>query len=95
MIKDLSTSETVLREISNQSFDILIIDGDHSYAGVKSDFINFLPYMNKGGYVIFDDYQSKDWPGVTEFVDQEVVKSENVALVGACFRSAVFKVIKK
>ena len=95
IIKNLSTSEKVLSKISKQTFDVLIIDGDHSYAGVKSDLINFLPYINKGGYIIFDDYQSKDWPGVTEYVDKEVMKSENTAFVGASFRSAVFKVIKK
>ena len=35
--------------------DIMFIDGDHSYIGVKSDFINFSELVNDGGYVIFHD----------------------------------------
>ena len=35
--------------------DILHIDGDHSYEGVKSDFLTYSPLVKKGGLVIFHD----------------------------------------
>jgi predicted O-methyltransferase YrrM len=36
--------------------DLLFIDGDHSYKGITNDFNNYFPLVNKGGYIIFDDY---------------------------------------
>jgi predicted O-methyltransferase YrrM len=36
--------------------DVLFIDGDHSYNGVKNDFNLYSPLVKNGGYVVFDDY---------------------------------------
>lgn len=36
-------------------YDVLFIDGDHSYHGVKSDTLNYLSIVRPGGYVIFHD----------------------------------------
>ena len=36
--------------------DVLFIDGDHSYNGVKNDFNIYSPLVKNGGYVVFDDY---------------------------------------
>ena len=33
--------------------DLLIVDGDHSYSGVKSDTINYYPVLKKNGFMIF------------------------------------------
>lgn len=35
--------------------DLLFIDGDHSYEGVKQDFENFFPLVKLGGYIAFHD----------------------------------------
>ena len=35
--------------------DLLFIDGDHSYEGVRQDFENFYPMLKIGGHVIFHD----------------------------------------
>jgi len=35
--------------------DILMIDGDHSYEGVKSDYLNYSPLVEKGGLIILHD----------------------------------------
>jgi predicted O-methyltransferase YrrM len=59
--------------------DMLFIDGDHSYEGVKADWERFLPFMNPFGVVIFHDtlwdirpdpkWQRADM-GVPQFVDE-------------------------
>ena len=59
--------------------DVLFIDGDHSYEGVKADWDRFLPFMKPFGAVIFHDtlwdirpdpqYQRADM-GVPRFVDE-------------------------
>lgn len=55
---------------------LLYIDGDHSYEGVKADWLAWLPNLDERfASVVFDDYRymvrGKDhYPGVTQFVDE-------------------------
>lgn len=44
--------EAVLR---GEKLDVLFIDGDHSYAGVKTDFDLWSPLVRSGGLVFFHD----------------------------------------
>jgi len=48
-------------------YDVIFIDGDHSYEGVKSDYINSIGLVNKGGIMIFHDIASIGAPGVVQF----------------------------
>jgi hypothetical protein len=50
----------------NKKFDIIFIDGDHSYEGVKNDYINSLPLLEDNGYMIFHDIASVGCPGVVK-----------------------------
>jgi cephalosporin hydroxylase len=50
--------ERVKREIDTP-VDMLFIDGDHSYEGVKADFENFSLLVRPGGYVVFHDIIDK------------------------------------
>jgi len=54
-----STSEEAARNWT-APIDFLFIDGDHSYAGVKSDFEMFAPLVRAGGVVAFHDIVP-DW----------------------------------
>ncbi len=40
--------------------DFLFIDGDHSYAGVKSDFDSYSPLVKPGGWIAFHDILDTD-----------------------------------
>lgn len=40
---------------SENMFDLLFIDGDHSYEGVKEDFEMYSPLVKSGGYIVFHD----------------------------------------
>lgn len=53
-----------LKENASRKFDVIFIDGDHSYQGVKNDYENSLPLLNENGYVIFHDIASVACPGV-------------------------------
>jgi predicted O-methyltransferase YrrM len=44
------------KEYFPEGIDLLFIDGDHSYNGIINDFNNYFPLVNKGGYIVFDDY---------------------------------------
>lgn len=41
--------------LKGEMLDFLFIDGDHSYAGVKTDFLIYSPLVRKGGLIAFHD----------------------------------------
>ena len=41
--------------LAGRKFDVLYLDGDHSYEGVKADFELFSPLVRAGGLVVFHD----------------------------------------
>jgi predicted O-methyltransferase YrrM len=48
--------ETAVREIvGNGKLDLLFIDGDHTYEGVKKDFESYLDLVRPGGVIAFHD----------------------------------------
>jgi predicted O-methyltransferase YrrM len=49
------TSDEAVDQYEDGSIDFLLIDGDHSYEGVKKDIINYLPKMRSGGLIAGDD----------------------------------------
>lgn len=94
LIKELSTAPEAIEAASKQKYDVLIIDGDHSYAGVKADFENYVKTVKLGGYIIFDDYSAADWPAVQQYVDAEIESCDFVARVGASWRTCAYRVVK-
>jgi len=46
-------------------FDLIFIDGDHTFAGVSLDYHKFSPYVKANGWIVFHDYSSS--PSVTKF----------------------------
>ena len=95
LIEGYSTDDDVIKAAAKQVYDVLIIDGDHSYAGVKSDFVNYAPMVKRGGYILIDDDSAPEWPEITQYVDDELIPRQDITLVGRSWRTAVFKVIKK
>jgi predicted O-methyltransferase YrrM len=51
-------------------FDMVLIDGDHSYEGCLNDFVKSLAVVKHGGLIIIDDYDFNGdmWPGVKKTV---------------------------
>lgn len=67
-----ATLETVKRSLDGSMADILYIDADHSYEGVKKDYNMYSPLVRKGGLVIFHDISEQ--PG---HIDCEVFRFWN------------------
>ena len=93
IIEKLSTEDEAIEQASKRRYNLLIIDGDHSYFGVTHDFYNYRHLVKRGGYIIFDDYGNPNWPGLTDFVDKEVAKMPELEFVGTDVYSAIFRVI--
>lgn len=69
VIQVLGNSQSVPWELP---IDVLYIDADHTYVGCKADSDLYLPFVNKDGLVIFDDYIQENNPanGVKRVVDE-------------------------
>lgn len=53
---DINTYNNVLNLLSAcEKFDLLFIDGDHSYGGVKQDYETYSPLVKDGGIIVFHD----------------------------------------
>ena len=71
-----------LKELVTE-IDILFIDGDHSYHGVKADFEAYRDLVAAGGFVVFDDYL--DWEhsahvkhAVDEYIQRDLIPEFDV-----------------
>jgi predicted O-methyltransferase YrrM len=47
--------KAVRRALAARPLDFLFIDGDHSYAGVRQDFVQYAPLVRPGGLIAFHD----------------------------------------
>lgn len=77
IIVGLSTDDDVIDRIGNREFISLIIDGDHSYEGLKADWSRYKENIVVGGYVLIDDYNNPAWPEVTRYVNKEIFPNLN------------------
>jgi predicted O-methyltransferase YrrM len=52
---DPASRDAVARHAGPQGFDLIMIDADHSYAGVKTDFELYAPLLAPGGMIVMHD----------------------------------------
>jgi len=50
-----STNPEIVTAVKNEKFNLIYIDGDHSYQGVVNDLNNYAPLVVDGGYLVMDD----------------------------------------
>lgn len=58
-------SEDAFMLFTDNYFDYVYIDGEHSYDAVTRDLTNYFPKVKVGGYLIGDDY---GWEGIAPAV---------------------------
>jgi len=67
----LGDSKQVGRAWQYGALDLIFIDGDHSPEGVAGDIEAWLPWVKRpGGWMLFHDYHSNNWPAVVEAVER-------------------------
>ncbi len=79
--RDAITKNQLVKKLNNQKIDLLFIDGDHTYEGVKNDFIIYEDIVNINGYIVLDDYCQK-YPGIIQFVNEYIKKNNNYEIIG-------------
>jgi len=88
--QDQSTVEKWKSLASSHRIDLLFIDGDHSLEGVKRDIEHWVPHVREGGLVLFHDYESATWPGVSVAV-QNLAKPYGLEFVSLCDTLAIYR----
>lgn len=80
-VDDIITPIVKKSEDAAQVFDLpvelVFIDGDHEYEGVKKDFEAWYPKLIDNGTIAFHDAGRTGWPGPTKLVDACLYKSNN------------------
>ncbi len=70
--RGFSTDPVLLQTLANETFHLIYVDGDHSYAGALHDFKTFAAKIPAGGWLIADD-AGGDLPGTTFWKGHEAV----------------------
>lgn len=88
ILKDVSREELIgssrNRDIIARAkgpFDLILIDGDHSYQGVKEDVDNYLPKLRKGGFLLLHDSATRQWGCDVPLVVEELKQGMKVLLI--------------
>lgn len=59
IIKGLSTDEAIIEQVGKSLYDVIYIDGGHSYDVAKSDVYRYSSFVKVGGYLVIDDCANK------------------------------------
>lgn len=62
-------SDNAVIDLVGNQIDVVYIDGLHTYNQVKMDILNYIPIIQKGGYISGHDYHP-NWPGVMQAVHE-------------------------
>ena len=101
----VGSSQQVLPTLRQGMFDLIFIDGDHSYEGVKYDLEQSLPLLAEGGVVVLHDYEREallDTPyepghslelGVTRASNEIMGQPDEVVDTLAVFFSPIKKLV--
>lgn len=58
--RDPKAIEWVKNKLGDNKLDLLFIDADHTYAGVKLDYENYKPFVREGGIIAFHDIKDTE-----------------------------------
>jgi hypothetical protein len=70
-------SSNILNEFKDEYFDLIYIDGDHTYSGVKNDLNLSYNKIKQGGFICGHDYTKLMFEGVDRirlFFDEDVTQ---------------------
>jgi predicted O-methyltransferase YrrM len=80
-----SSSRDAAAEFTDDTFDWIYLDGDHSYEAVLNDLITWRPKVRRGGVLAGDDLNWRDEKGtrsvrlaVATFITKECLKVESL-----------------
>jgi predicted O-methyltransferase YrrM len=90
ILQGLSQEETIITRAAMQTYNFMVIDGDHSYEGVRLDWEKYSPLLDAGGFAIFDNYEDPSWPEVARAVN-EIAEDARFEFLGTGWRTAIIR----
>lgn len=88
VFRGFSTDPEVIRKTETEKFEIIYVDGDHTFAGASHDFKTFGPKVVKGGWLIADDAGCA-LPGSTFWKGHQAVSEAVEILPSLGFRNVL------
>ena len=80
----------MVQNFLDKSFDVILIDADHSYEGASQDFNLYQNKIKNNGLIVFHDYGDSMWTGIKQFAD-EMVNENKMIMIGVNERIGLFK----
>ena len=89
-------SDEVFMLLDDNFFDLIYIDGNHTFDYVKTDIINSLAKIKENGTIVCDDYDNSGWwnDGVTKAVNQ-LCEEKLIKKIFIKYNNCVLKKINK
>ncbi|MEU9285271.1 class I SAM-dependent methyltransferase [Streptomyces sp. NPDC048275] len=77
--------------VSDRSYGVIIVDGDHSAAGVAADLEWAEKIIAPGGIVVLDDFGHPKWPGIKEAFDKHMTSDTRLTFLGQVAHSGYLR----
>nr|WP_229910877.1 class I SAM-dependent methyltransferase [Streptomyces aurantiogriseus] len=77
--------------VSDRSYGVIIVDGDHSAAGVAADLEWAEKIVAPGGIVVLDDFGHPKWPGIKEAFDKHMATDTRFTFLGQVAHSGYLR----
>ncbi|MFJ2827656.1 class I SAM-dependent methyltransferase [Streptomyces sp. NPDC087263] len=77
--------------LSDRSYGVIIVDGDHSAAGVEADLQWAEQIVAPGGIVVLDDFGHPKWPGIKEAFEKHMTGDTRLKFLGQVAHSGYLR----
>ncbi|GHJ37026.1 class I SAM-dependent methyltransferase [Streptomyces sp. TS71-3] len=77
--------------VSDRSYGVIIVDGDHSAPGVAADLEWAEQIIAPGGIVVLDDFGHKKWPGIKEAFEKHMATDTRLRFLGQVANSGYLR----
>ncbi|CAL9480954.1 class I SAM-dependent methyltransferase [Streptomyces sp. enrichment culture] len=77
--------------VSDRSYGVIVVDGDHSAKGVRQDLQWAEEIAAPGAVVVLDDFGDPSWPGIKEALDEHLEGATRFTYLGKAAHSAFLR----
>ncbi|MGW0186152.1 class I SAM-dependent methyltransferase [Streptomyces sp. NPDC003362] len=77
--------------VSDRSYGVIVVDGDHSAEGVLADLQWAEQIAAPGAVVVLDDYGDPKWPGIKDALDKHLTGETRFTYLGKAALSAYLR----
>ncbi|GAB3673304.1 class I SAM-dependent methyltransferase [Angustibacter aerolatus] len=91
LVTGYSGDAAVRAQVADRRYGVVVVDGDHSFEGVRADLLWVQDLLEPGGVVVLDDYGDPRWPGVQQATDEHLREHTGLRMLGRVSTSAFLR----